>query len=320
MLSNHVARPLLRSTRMHSIERIVVPVDLSELSRPAVARAIALAKQFEASLHFVHAAQLSSLTVPPLFSVEQRSSETGRETVSCALRDLRERAEAEGLSATSECRETDAVAAVREAVDQTHADLVVMATHGYSGFRHFLFGSVAEWMLRGVPCPVWVVKEEEAQAADPIRKILWATDFSAHAERAGELGVILAEAFGAELEAIHAYDVPPDILPYAIRMPPDFETELQVRARELIEQAAAKISKGQGAVGTHLGRGSPPTVIAEQAVQRGAQVIVMGTRGHTGFAHLLLGSVAERTLRLAQCSVVVVPLVGGAEELQGDGS
>jgi len=294
---------------VEAIQRIVVPVDFSELTGPAVVRAISIAKRFEASLHFVHAVQPSPMAVAPLFSAAERDLDTTREVVLRALRELRQQVEAEGLGASSELHEADTVTAVREAVGERHADLVVMATHGYSGFRHFLFGSVAEWTLRGVPCPVWVVKEDEARAAKPIRRVLWATDFSAHAQQAGELGETLARAFGAELEAIHAYDIPPDILPYALPIPPNFEAELQARARELLEQAAAKVATGQRSIATHLGRGEPPSVIAERAAESGSQVIVMGTRGHTGLAHLLLGSVAERTFRVAACSVVAVPLV-----------
>jgi nucleotide-binding universal stress UspA family protein len=301
---------------MGFVQRIVVPVDLSELGRPAVERALSLAKRFEASLHFVHAAQLSQLAVSPLFRVAERDAESARDAVSAGLRELVTRAKTEGLAASWELCETDPVSAVRDAVARRRADLVVMATHGYSGFRHFLFGSVAEWMLHGVPCPIWVVKQPDA--ADPVRRVLWASDFSAHAQCAGELAARIARAFGAELEALHAYDVPPDILPYALPIPPGFEAELRVRAEELLERAAAKITLDHQPITTHLERGSPPAAIARRAAERGAQVIAMGTRGHTGLAHLLLGSVAERTLRLAPCSVLVVPLVGGAETPQGD--
>lgn len=303
---------------MGFVQRIVVPVDLSELCRSAVASALSLAKRFEASLHFVHAAQLGPLAVSPLFRVAEREAGSARDAVSADLRDLAARARTEGLVASWELCETDPVSAVRDAVVRRRADLVVMATHGYSGFRHFLFGSVAEWMLHGVPCPIWVVKQDEPDSAEFVRRVLWASDFSAHAERAGELAATIARAFGAELEAVHAYEVPPDILPYALPIPSGFEAELRVRAEELLKRAASKIALGHQSVTTHLERGSPPTAIARRAAECGAQVIAMGTRGHTGLAHLLLGSVSERTLRLAPCSVLVVPLVGGRETPQGD--
>ena len=64
----------------------------------------------------------------------------------------------------------------------------------------------------------------------------------------------------------------------------------------------------------HSRRGHPSGVIAETAEEIGCQLIVMGTRGNSGLSHVLLGSVAERTLRMAPCSVLAVK----AEECQGN--
>jgi nucleotide-binding universal stress UspA family protein len=65
---------------------------------------------------------------------------------------------------------------------------------------------------------------------------------------------------------------------------------------------------------THLRRGRPSLVIAEAAKELRSQLIVMGTRGSNGLEHALLGSVAERTLRRAPCSVLAVKAEEPASE------
>ncbi len=73
-----------------------------------------------------------------------------------------------------------------------------------------------------------------------------------------------------------------------------------------LEAQAAEIGETKVQISQHLERGVPDEVIAKRAEDSGASMIVMGTRGQTGLAHFLVGSVAERTLRSAPCSVLAV--------------
>jgi nucleotide-binding universal stress UspA family protein len=123
-----------------------------------------------------------------------------------------------------------------------------------------------------------------------IRKILAAVDFSEHSDHALDTAIALAKTFGAELDVIHAFDLPiPLMTPYEVAVPDSYLNE----ARRI-----------QGK--SHLREVPAAPAIAEAAEEIEADLIVMGTRGHTGLKHIVLGSVAERTLRIAPCSVLTV--------------
>jgi nucleotide-binding universal stress UspA family protein len=201
---------------------------------------------------------------------------------------------------------SDAVQTIAAAVEAHEADLVVMGTHGQGGLKHAFLGSVAERTLRTVDCPVLAVKEDPAKAEEPITRILLAVDFSIHSDRAIEVAAGLGKRLGATVDVIHALDLPLDHIPYASPFGVELEQEIQASANERLESVREHLEKSQLPVTLHYSRGRPSVVIAETAEEIGCQLIVMGTRGNSGLSHVLLGSVAERTLRTSPCSVLAV--------------
>jgi nucleotide-binding universal stress UspA family protein len=144
-------------------------------------------------------------------------------------------------------------------------------------------------------------------SSPPFRKILIATDFSAHAERAVELGTELALELGARVHLVHAYDLPlPALHPYAVTVPDPYIDACREEAARLLEQTRARLRDRGVEAEAHLSVVPAAAAIAETAEETGCDLIVMGTRGHRGLARALLGSVAERTLRAAPCSVLTV--------------
>jgi nucleotide-binding universal stress UspA family protein len=200
----------------------------------------------------------------------------------------------------------DAVAAIAAAVASHAADLVVMGTHGHGGLQHAFLGSVAERTIRSVERPVLAVKEDAAKAAEPIGRILLAVDFSAHSDRAAEVAGALARRLGARVDVVHAVDLPRDFLPFASDFTMEFERRIEAGAGEGLERVRERLAPSGVPVTLHVRRGPPSQVIAGLASELGSQLIALGTRGQGGLAHVLLGSVAERTLRAAPCSVLVV--------------
>jgi universal stress protein A len=138
-------------------------------------------------------------------------------------------------------------------------------------------------------------------------KILVPIDFSSHSAKALELAIALAKTFGARIHLLHAYHLPPLVgMPDEIVIPPDFWTGVRDAAARKLDKAAQKVKAAGIAVETHLAEFAPSDAIVEAAKTTKADLIVMGTRGLTGLKHALLGSVAERTLRLAPCPVLTV--------------
>jgi nucleotide-binding universal stress UspA family protein len=144
-----------------------------------------------------------------------------------------------------------------------------------------------------------------------IRTILVPVDFSPHSDRALELAIDLAATLGARLELLHCYrfemfDVAVYDPPYVASLPKDFDAPVREAAtRKLDELARRAADRGIPAV-PHIVEMRPTDGILQAASDLSADLIVMGTRGLSGLQHVVLGSVAERTVRLAPCPVLTV--------------
>jgi nucleotide-binding universal stress UspA family protein len=293
---------------MKEIRNIVVPTDFSPLAEAAVERAVGLARVGGAAIHLVHAYLIPVVMAPYEFTVPQDVWEGVRRTAQDRLEQVRKAVEAKGVRTVSAqiVEFTDAVGAITAAVKAHEADLVVMGTHGYGGLKHAFLGSVAERALRIVDRPILAVKGDREAAAKPIEKILLAVDFSPHSDRAVEAAEGLAARLPASVDVIHAFDLPRDYNPYLSTFGVELEKRIEAEASERLERVRERLEQRGIRVGTHFRRGVASAVIAEAAQQIGCQLIVMGTRGMSGLSHVLLGSVAERTLRAAPCSVLCV--------------
>ena len=140
-----------------------------------------------------------------------------------------------------------------------------------------------------------------------IRMILVPIDFSAHADAVLEWAAHMAEEHGSKLVLLHAYHLPVDFQQLeGAYLPPDFWKQVKTEASENLERCATKLRARGLAVETVVREGYPATAIEEEARSRHADLVVIGTRGHSGLKHLLLGSVAERVVQKAPCPVLAV--------------
>jgi len=139
------------------------------------------------------------------------------------------------------------------------------------------------------------------------RSILVPLDFSSHSDAALALAIELARDAGAAIHLFHAYEIPfGAIPPYGVAIPDSLLADVRDAAARRLEKAAHKVEAAGLKCETHLVHAPPSDGIVEGAHSAGADLIVMGTRGLTGLQHVLLGSVAERTVRLAHCPVLTV--------------
>ena len=139
------------------------------------------------------------------------------------------------------------------------------------------------------------------------KRILCPVDFSSFAKFALTEGVRLAESLGSELCVLHAYQNPAYLLPMAGYVGPAGDVVAQVRKQlgEELEDLVAEHRKRGLKVQTVVLEGVPYKTIVDYANEWGADLIAMGTHGRTGISHVLAGSVTERVVRLARCSVLV---------------
>lgn len=134
-----------------------------------------------------------------------------------------------------------------------------------------------------------------------IQHILVPMDFSPDAEQALEHAVALAQQFQARITLLHAIYLP---VSTEVSLTAYF-SEMEASAQRGMETYQKRVADAGLPVETLVLVGVPFRMIIETAADKDADLIVMGTHGRTGVQHLMLGSVAERVVRLAPCPVLV---------------
>jgi len=141
-----------------------------------------------------------------------------------------------------------------------------------------------------------------------VKSILVPTDFSEHATKAVDTAIELAKVFGAKVEIVHAFLLQPPMatMQGGYSIPDTYFDEVRKRAKaEVAKLAEEKSGDGVEVTGRAI-ESAPSGGILEIAEQDKPDLIVIGTRGQTGLKHVLLGSVAERVVRMAPCPVLTV--------------
>ncbi|MGD0817393.1 MAG: universal stress protein [Methanomassiliicoccales archaeon] len=182
-------------------------------------------------------------------------------------------------------------------------DLIVMGTAGRTGISHLLLGSVAEKVVRLANSPVLVVHSGDRVNADGliVKRLLIPTDGSENTNPAIAQGLALARVFGAEVTALSVVD---QAAVSHRKSHEETERSPFEACREATEMIANE-GRGLGiTVNPLILTGTPSDEIVKASADH--DLVVMGTVGRTGLAHIRLGSVAERTVRHAKCPVLVV--------------
>lgn len=141
-----------------------------------------------------------------------------------------------------------------------------------------------------------------------VRRILCAVDFSEPAREALHYGSDLARLFDAELTLFHVFHIPGYGMPEGSLVLPGPDTMAELFARidnQLAAWRSEATERGAPRVDVATAQGSAWHEIVEKA-KDGYQLIVVGTHGHSGLRHMLIGSVADRVVRHAPCPVLTV--------------
>lgn len=142
-----------------------------------------------------------------------------------------------------------------------------------------------------------------------LRRILIPTDFGKSSGNALTYGLAFAHKFGAEVWLLHVVQDLSLFIPEAVFVTPPAAPPVEqfiAAARAALERVVKGLDAEGIAVHYEVGVGPPAEEIVRFAREKDVDLVVMGTHGHTGLAHVLLGSVAERVVRRGPCPVLTV--------------
>jgi nucleotide-binding universal stress UspA family protein len=241
-------------------------------------------------------------------------------TVEQVLRHEREQAEKalgkaaatlarEGVTVTTAIRRGLPAREILRAADGFDADLVVVGSKGLSGLEGFLVGSVARAVAKRCERPVLVAREP----TNRLREVIVAVDGSDHATHAAQFAARLPLPEDTERTFLHV--VRPQMAnPEDLYLDPKAHAAgtAEVRQKQgergaaILEEARRRLADGGARAATELRVGDAATEILRFANERHADLIVAGARGVSLLEGLLTGSVADRLLKDARCSVLIV--------------
>jgi nucleotide-binding universal stress UspA family protein len=140
----------------------------------------------------------------------------------------------------------------------------------------------------------------------PIREILVATDFAECSKGALDRAIDLAGKLGAHLTVMHSYEIPSYVYTGASFSAVDLVTPIEEAAQKCLDDTMVNVRERAPSAKAILRRGPPWEQILEVAKDGHADLVVVGTHGRRGLSHALLGSVAEKVVRLSAVPVLTV--------------
>jgi nucleotide-binding universal stress UspA family protein len=300
---------------MIRIARVLCPTDFSDGSQHALDHAMAIARWYRSQVTVLHVHRLMT----PVYAVAPVTMPVGVQTVTLtaaetahlveALDDFvaRERGQGAIVDTVLE-QDFDVANAILDRAASTAADLIVLGTHGRSGFQRFMLGSVAEKVLRRAVCPVLVVPPRAGAPDRPVSvrpRIVCAVDFSKASARALDYAASLAAEADGALTVLHVVDVPPESTDPSLPEISAYRTARFEEARLALAGAVAVLEEGWKAAPLVLA-GKPYREILRVAAEQQADLIVMGVHGRGAVERAFFGSTAQHVVRQAACPVLTL--------------
>jgi nucleotide-binding universal stress UspA family protein len=301
---------------------ILCPIDFSDTSIRALTHAAAIARWYEARLEVLHVAPaFDSGLIPAMsdrFNVDSPFPISHDDIVAEIGRAI-DAAHASGLNLKALAQEGRAHEIIVCRAQAQPADLLVMGTHGRSGFNRLLMGSVTEKVRRTAPCPVLTVPpaaSEMTGAPVAFKRILCPIDYSPSALRALQYALDLGRQAGGSVIVLYALEYmdleePPEPSPFdpCHQAVLDSRRRRQQRIDHAREQLHAQLAKESGTwceIEEIVAIDRAYKAILRHATVAKADLIVMGAQGTSGLELILYGSNTQHVVRAVACPVLTV--------------
>ena len=301
---------------MIAIRRILCPIDFSRFSRHALEQAISLARETGAELSVLHIfvfAPVAQTVVAggsiPLEPI--RLDADTRQTLQAELRDFVGDVDTEGVLLTTTLFEGDAVSRILDRATDWNADVIVMGTHGRSGFERLLLGSVTEKVLRKATCPVLTVPPRMITPAQDLTfaRILCAIDYSAASFRALDYAASLAARGGPGVTVLNVIELFAESTSgrdEVVLDTADFRAELKRTALSRLHDAIPGPVRDHCPLVEMVTMGKAWREILRVAREEEAELIVLGVEGRNAADLAIFGSTTQHVLRQASCPVLTI--------------
>lgn len=297
------------------VRHVLCPVDLSETSRRALNHARALASWYDATLTVLEViwAGLPPIALPATVTANSRHTFLTPDERAQFETELKAFcAEAgEGAECDTKIVEGAVLPAIVAAARDLPADLIVLGTHGMTGFDKLLLGSVTDKVLRKAPCPVLTIPPSALVVSRDgrYRTIVCALDFSPASRHALRYALSLAQETQAALLLVHVVEWPwSDGAAAEPEAAADFrrsrEEEADRYMRGLLPASARDWCRPEMVTSF----GSAHEQIVRIASDRRADLIVLGVHGRSALNLAVFGSTANQVIRHSQCPVLTVRL------------
>lgn len=264
-------------------ERILVPLDGSKRAEAALAPLDWLAVSPTSEILLTRACALRPVGAYEAVALMPADVDEAREYLERVAADLRAR----GRRVRTLLREGPAPESILDAAAEENASLILMSTHGRTGFPRFVFGSVTEKVLRASPVPVMVIPAFATIRPEGPRQILVPLESEETAASVVPLVTDVAREARARVLLFH--------------------TEAKgSRTSSFLRSAAASLAAVGVEGAAQVVDGDPASRILEAAAESVADLLVMATHGRRGPSRWVFGSVTEKVLRAATSPLLVV--------------
>lgn len=290
------------------MQRVIIPLDGSELDEQAVGLGERMAEAFGGTIELVHV--LTATPVPAVTIPDPVSMDSHLASVAARL--------STRFPVRTSVLEGDPAEELLALTAQTPDTMVVMASHGWSGLRRAVFGSIADTLVRAGSVPVAVVRGPARARARVPRHLLVAFDGSDLAERSLPPAIRLAQTYGAEVHLVRVVNA--SFSPYLGQgfelsaaepaLLAELADQMHEEARSYLDEVATALRRQGIRVSWEVRAGVPGEEIVRAAETSAADLILMCSHGRGGVRRWVLGSVTDTVMRTGLTPLLVIPARG----------
>jgi nucleotide-binding universal stress UspA family protein len=296
------------------IRNILLTTDFSDAAQNAYFSAASIAKKFAARIHIVHAMEFN-----PAMFLEGQVYGSGLNWDDYRKQNFKhlqthagEHPALKGIEVVPHVIDDPrAHEALQKFELEKNIDLVVLSTHGRSGFEYALLGSFAHRLVRSSAAPVLTIRPDDKKTREfSPKRVLVPFDFSENSRAVLPMVRFLSRNYGSTFTFLFAQE--PVMFPFGDPMGPGYIDLLKTGVQNVLKEAeerfrAVKTNDLSGIGASFIAcEGTPLNQILKNASELNADLILLATHGWTGLRRFLLGSVAEKVVTKAACPVLTV--------------